>query len=75
MTISSSIINQLNPKVSIFLEELDTIPWFKNVGQPIHSEEVKQLFSWDDAWLHLQSSNWINASFHARNLQRHCSRS
>ncbi len=64
MTISSSIINQLNPKVSIFLEELDTIPWFNNVGHPLHTHEVKQLFSWNDAWLHLQNENWINASFH-----------
>jgi hypothetical protein len=64
MTIFSSNINQLNPKVNLFLEELDTIAWFKNVGKPIHSQEVKQLFSWDDAWSHLQNENWINASFH-----------
>jgi hypothetical protein len=64
MTISSNIINQLNPKVINFLEELDTIPWLKNVGQPLDSHEVKQLFFWDDAWSHLQNENWINASFH-----------
>ncbi len=64
MTISSDITNQLNPKLINFLEELETIPWFKNVGKPIHQQEVKQLFSWSDAWTNLQDENWINASFH-----------
>ncbi|WP_238360606.1 hypothetical protein [Iningainema tapete] len=53
-----------NPQVKNFIKELDTILWFKNVGKSIHSQEVKQLFSWNDAWEHLQNENWINASFH-----------
>jgi len=64
MTLSKNIIHEVNPKVINFLEELDIIPWFKTIGEPLHIQEVKQVFSWNDAWEHLQNENWINASFH-----------
>ncbi len=64
MTLSKNIIHEVNPKVRNFLEELDIIPWLKNIGEPLHIQEVKQLFSWNDAWTHLQNESWINASFH-----------
>ncbi len=60
MTLSKNIIHEVNPKVRNFLEELDIIPWFKNIGEPLHIQEVKQLFSWNDAWEHLQNESWIN---------------
>ncbi|TWH39210.1 hypothetical protein CAL7102_08424 [Dulcicalothrix desertica PCC 7102] len=44
MTIFSSNINQLNSKVNLFLEELDTIAWFKNVGKSIHSHKLNNYF-------------------------------
>jgi hypothetical protein len=64
MTLSKNIIHEVNPTVRSFLEELDIIPWFKNIGEPLYIQEVKQLFSWNDAWEHLQNESWINASFH-----------
>lgn len=47
-----------------FLEGLDKIPWFHNVGKPILSEEVKQVFSWSKAWECLNDDTWTYASFH-----------
>jgi len=46
------------------LIEIEEIPWFENVGQKIKPNEVEQLFSWSEAWEHLQDENWINAPFH-----------
>jgi hypothetical protein len=64
MALSRNIINEFSPTLQNFLEELDTIPWLKNVGKSLHTHKVKQLFSWNDAWENLQNENWINASFH-----------
>lgn len=64
MTVSKNIISQLNQKAISLIEELERIPWFQNVGKQLHSQEVEQLFSWNDAWENLQKDSWINASFH-----------
>ncbi len=65
MTLSKNVIHEVNPKVINFLEELDMIPWFKNIGEPLHDQKVKQVFSWNDGWEDLQNESWMNASFHA----------
>ncbi|NJL64913.1 MAG: hypothetical protein HC903_27800 [Methylacidiphilales bacterium] len=64
MTISSDIINKFNSKTVNFIEELESISWLQNVGSYLHTQEVTQLFSWNEAWENLQDKNWINASFH-----------
>jgi hypothetical protein len=64
MTISSDIINKFNSKTVNFIEELENIPWLQNVGKDLDTQEVTQLFSWNEAWENLQDENWINASFH-----------
>jgi|GEM_PF-3497489 hypothetical protein len=64
MTISSNVINQFNSKAINFIEELEDIPWLQNVGKNLHSQEVRQLSSWNEAWENVQNDNWINASFH-----------
>jgi hypothetical protein len=54
------------PKMTIerLMEELDTFPWFKRVGETIVGADVKQVYSWEAAWGCLHDDSWINATFH-----------
>ena len=57
-------MNEMSLELRNFIEELDKIMWFENVGKPVLSNEVKQVFSWSNAWECLQHENRANASFH-----------
>lgn len=50
--------------VDTFLNALDKFPWFENVGKPLKTRDVKQVFSWDEAWESTQDNSWTYASFH-----------
>ncbi|HXI24275.1 MAG TPA: hypothetical protein VNG71_10475 [Pyrinomonadaceae bacterium] len=54
-----------------FLNELDTLPWFEHVGDRIADPNIKQVFSWEDAWDACQDDPWIYASFHKDVDQSH----
>lgn len=54
-----------------FLDGLDKVPWFKNVGKPIERRDITQVFSWNEAWACLQNDAWTGASFHDHIDQAH----
>jgi len=54
-----------------FLNELDAFPWFQHIGERINAANIKQVFSWEDAWECCQDDSWINATFHKEVDQNH----
>ena len=60
-----------SPLVAAFMNELDELPWFAHVGERIDDPNIKQVFSWDDAWEACQDDPWIYASFHKDVDQNH----
>lgn len=54
-----------------FLDSLNRIPWFRSVGELIEGRDIKQVFSWNEAWACLQDDAWTSASFHDHVDQAH----
>lgn len=58
------IDTRINPQLQAFLSQLESYPWFENVAERLNQNEVKQVFSWREAWTHLQDESWANARVH-----------
>src|SRR2546428_556097 len=63
--------SQENTELATFLGELNSIPWFQNVGKPVSVHNVKQVYSWADAWACLRDGKWTQASFHQHVNSQH----
>jgi hypothetical protein len=61
----------LDPAVQRFIDSLDQVPWFRNVGEPVANPAVRQVSSWDAAWEALQDESWTHASVHYQVDQGH----
>ena len=51
-------------ELQAFINELDQIPWFQNLGQPIFLDSIKQVTNLEEALSYLQDEAWTYATFH-----------
>jgi hypothetical protein len=62
---------EVSGDIQAFLQELDRLPWFENIGEPVGSDQVVQVSSWEEAWQRLQELAWTHLPFHKQVDQGH----
>lgn len=70
-TSGDNAVLSMSPELQAFLKEINHIPWFRHVGEPVPNDEVRQVSSWGDAYDCLQDESWTDASLHEHIDQGH----